>query len=129
MIVCQFNLSSTQLQTLVAFRVVKDTRTVEHHPFHDVGGANTVTTMRKLCQEGYVEWFDTDRQAGTPPGYKITAKGEMMLRIIEDELRRNLRWFEGEPVPDSKIQGSSHDLAAGKSEVTPKGRIRRKKTA
>lgn len=129
MIVCQFNLSSAQLETLVTFRVRKDTREYEHHGFHAVDPSHTIATMKKLCREGYLEWFPADREAKTPPGYRITDKGEMMLRIVEVELRRNLSWFADGYVVASKGTGAEHDVAAGKAEITPKGRYRRKKAS
>lgn len=126
MIVCQFNLSSTQIQVLVTFREAKDTATVERHGLQDVD--HTVSTLRKLCKDGYLEWHAADKAKRLNPGYKITSKGEMMLRVIEDELRRNLKWFEGEAVPQSTIQGADHGVVTGTMEVTRKGTYRRKKT-
>lgn len=127
MIVCQFNLSSTQIQILVAFRLAPDTASVPHHPMHDVD--HSLSTMRKLTKDGYLTWHEGDRAKGVNPGYRITSKGEMMLRVIEDELRRNLEWFAAAPVPQSSIQGAQHDLAVGKSEINAKGKIRRKKAS
>jgi DNA-binding MarR family transcriptional regulator len=127
MIVCNFNLSSTQIQVLLTFRAQADTRSSDRHPMMDV--EHTVSTLRKLCKENYLEWHPGEGKK-CPPGYRLTPKGEMMLRVIQDELRRSLDWFE-EPasLPKSAVNGREHDLATGKAEVTPKGRYRRVKSA
>jgi hypothetical protein len=129
MIVCQFNLSSVQIQTLVTFRAAPDTRLVESHGFHRVDPSHTIVTMRKLCKEGYLDWFDGDKTKGMMPGYKITAKGEMMLRLVESELERSLGWFRDESTIPQQATGVFHDVACEKAEITAKGRYRRKKTA
>jgi DNA-binding MarR family transcriptional regulator len=129
MLVANFNLSSNQLQVLLAFRMNKDTRSVGlgDHPLSGVH--HNVATLKKLCQEGYLEWHDGSFKEGNPPGYSITSKGEMMLRIVEEELRRNIAWFDGNPLPESEFTGAKSDVATGKGEVTAKGKYRRRKPA
>lgn len=128
MLVANFNLSSAQIQLLVTFRVDKDTRLVERHGFHDVD--HHVGHMKKLCKEGYMEWFDVEKdEAGDVialPGYRITAKGEMMLRVVEMEIRKTLEWFEG-AAPPERVQPGRHDIVRGKATVDAKGKYRRKR--
>lgn len=127
MIVCNFNLSSAQIQVLLAFRGQGDTRNAAHHGLMEVD--HTVSTLRKLCRDCYLEWMPGDPATKTPPGYRITPKGEMMLRVIEDELNRSLAWFDGASLPHSMVGGGESAEAVGKAEMTRKGNYRTKKRA
>ena len=120
MLVANFTLTTPQLQVLLAFRRDPDTRVRDHqHPVHDVD--HTVTQLRKLTREGYLAFEPADRDAGTPPGYRLTPKGETVLALVEGELRRTLAWFEGGDLPVSQISGGVSAVATGKAEFNRKG--------
>jgi DNA-binding MarR family transcriptional regulator len=127
MLVANFNLSSTQIAVLCAFRVHTDTRPLgAEHPASKLDPG--VAMFRKLCREGYLAWHDGDAGTGRRPGYSLTAKGEMMLRLIECELRRNLQWFDApETLPESRISGGKSDVAKGKATLNRHGVAVRKR--
>lgn len=127
MLIANFNLSSVQIHVLLAFRTEKDTRATNRHPFLDVD--HDVRTMRRLCAEGFLAWHEGEGPNGRPPGYSITPKGEMFLRIIEEELRTTLAWFDGQEQPKSDVNGAQHDVAIGKGEINPRTGVYRKKKA
>lgn len=100
MIVAQFNLTTLQLQFLLTFRRAQDTRLTardESHPSHEVGRGHYVPIVNKLTREGYLQHHDGRPVEGVFPGYSITPKGEMMLRVVEEELRRNIAFFDENP--------------------------------
>lgn len=105
MIVAQFNLSTLQARFLLTFRKWPDTRVhpdgasaldrnCPSHPSHAVGQGHYVPIVNKLIREGYILHHGGKPVEGTCPGYTITPKGEMILRIVEEELRRNLQFFD-----------------------------------
>lgn len=125
MINYQANLSTQQMQVLMAFAKYPDTRAEALHPANEI--AASFPTLKKLWSEGYIEYVKPEQSKGlNTHGYRITPKGLMLLRIMRQDLIDNLASLEGIDEAEEKLKR----IDAGKGPIwesaTAKQKTKRK---